>query len=193
MAQGDQNSNWRKNFAHSRKDYRTVKIARMLTLLGLVPALAVAACQQAVEPQAEAEPNAKPGLSVSDGTLVLPAVKGNPGAAYFTVTNSAAAPTSLAGVHIDGAGKTEMHETRDGIMSPLDHVQLDAGGTVTFERGGKHVMAFELADNLAPGETTEMTLTFSGGDKLSAPLTIEAAGGSGTGGMEHGEHAEGAH
>ncbi|MEZ5737396.1 MAG: copper chaperone PCu(A)C [Novosphingobium sp.] len=159
--------------------------------------LAVAACQQSKETPAEANPDAKPGLSISGGTLVLPAVKGNPGAAYFTLTNSGDAPTSLANVYIDGAGKTEMHETKDGVMSPLNWVQLDPGATVKFERGGKHVMAFELADTLKPGDSAEMTLTFSGGDKLSAPLAVEAAGGGSSmtnmGDMEHGEHMEGTH
>ncbi|MCB2074303.1 MAG: copper chaperone PCu(A)C [Novosphingobium sp.] len=171
-----------------------MKIARSLSLLALVPLLSIAACQRAPEQPADPSPDAKPGLSVSDGTLVLPAVKGNPGAAYFTVTNASDVATSLAGVHIDGAGNTEMHETIGGSMSPVESVQLDAGATVKFERGGKHVMAFELADTLEPGGTAEITLTFSGGDKLSAPLTIEAAGGSGSmGSMDHGEHMEAAH
>lgn len=143
----------------------------------LLAALAVAACQQQKQPEAEASPDAKPGLSASDGVLVLPAVKGNPGAAYFALTNGSDQPTSLAAIHIDGAGKTEMHETKGGKMEPLTWVQLNAGETVKFERGGRHVMVFDLTDKLAPGGSAEMTLTFSGGDKLSTPLRVEAAGG----------------
>ncbi len=50
------------------------------------------------------------------------------------------------------------------------------GDTVKFAPGGKHVMAMELDDTLAAGETTEVTLTFLGGDKLTFPATILAAG-----------------
>jgi len=174
-----------------------VKIVRQLAFFAFAPLLALAACQQSRETATDANPDAKPGLSVSGGTLVLPAVKGNPGAAYFTVTNSGDAPTSLANVYIAGAARTEMHETKDGAMAPMNWVQLDPGATVKFERGGKHVMAFELADTIKPGDTAEMTLTFSGGDKLSAPLSVEAAGGGGSmdgmGNMDHGKEMEGAH
>ncbi|HMO69937.1 MAG TPA: copper chaperone PCu(A)C, partial [Novosphingobium sp.] len=81
-------------------------------------ALSLAACQQqqAEEPVATA-PEAKPGLSAADGVLMLPAVKGNPGAAYFTLANGNDTAASLVAVAIDGAGRTEMHETVDGKMA----------------------------------------------------------------------------
>lgn len=123
-------------------------------------------------------PDAKPGLSVADGVLVLPAVKGRPGVAYFALTNASDAPTTLAAVFVEGAGKAEMHETKGGTMAPMSWAQIDPGATVKFERGGKHVMLFDIADTVKPGGTVEMTLTFSGGDKLSTPLRVEAAGGA---------------
>ena len=132
-----------------------MKPARLIAFAVLAAALPLAACQQTKDPAAqtgtEANPDAKPGLSVSDGVLVLPAVKGNPGAAYFTLA-------TLAAVHIDGAGKAEMHETKGGEMQPLAPVPLDPGASVKFAPGGKHVMAFELADTLQAGGTTEMTI-----------------------------------
>jgi copper(I)-binding protein len=146
--------------------------------------LAVAGCHQRSTPDEAAQgasvaaaPEAKPGISVSDGVLVLPAVKGNPGAAYFVVKNAGASPTTLAAVHVEGAGKAEMHETSGGAMRPLEDVAVPAGGGVTFAQGGKHVMLFDLDPKLAAGSTTEMTLVFAGGDKASAPLRIEAMGG----------------
>lgn len=153
-----------------------MKLARLLPLV----ALAAAACQQ--NSSQDANPDGKPGLSVSDGLLVLPAVKGNPGAAYFTLTNAGSSQVELAAAHIEGAGKTEMHQTMGGTMSPVQRVVLRAGQTVKFERGGSHVMVFDLGDGLKPGGTAELTLTFSGGDKLSAPMKIEAAGGGGMSG-----------
>jgi hypothetical protein len=59
---------------------------------------------------------------------------------------------------------------------------------VQFAPGGKHVMAFDLSDKLAAGGTAELTITFADGDKISAPLAVEAAGGMGAmSGMEHGD------
>ena len=84
----------------------------------------------------------------------------------------------LAAVFVEGAGKAEMHETKGGKMEPLNWAEIAPGATVTFERGGKHVMLFDLADTVKAGGTAEMTLTFSGGDKLSTPLRVETAGGT---------------
>lgn len=174
-----------------------------LTRFGAVVAVALAlsACQQqktagdAPAPGASSEaptgPDAKPGIAVTGGVLVLPAVKGRPGAAYFAVANGGPAPTSLAAISIEGAGKTEMHETRGGAMEPIGPVELKPGESLGFERGGKHVMVFDIAESVKAGGTAEMTLTFADGDKVSAPLRVEAAGGapmSGMDGMGHGEH-----
>jgi hypothetical protein len=168
-----------------------------LRLIPLAMMLALAACQQekAADPSASASaaPEAKPGLAVSGGRLVLPAVKGNPAAAYFTLNNTGSAVVSVAAVSIDGAAKAEMHETKGGAMSPLAQFDVKPAETVEFAPGGKHVMAFDLSDKLAAGGTAELTITFADGDKISAPLTIEAAGGGMGGamgamsGMEHGD------
>ncbi len=155
-------------------------------------ALALAACQQQPEekqtqtPASHAAngPDAKPGLTLQGGRLVLPAVKGNPGAAYFKLDNASGRATVLASVFIDGAAKADMHQTSEGTMGSVERVELAAGAGIAFEPGELHVMAFDLDAKLQPGGTTEMTLTFADGDKLSAPLAIEAAGG----GMDHGDH-----
>lgn len=164
----------------------------------ILAVLALAACQQhkaSEAPKSEAAPgeaagpDAKPGITASEGVLRLPAVKGNPGAAYFSVRNGGPAAATLAAVLVDGAGKTEMHESMGGSMSALKDVPLAPGETVKFAPGGKHVMLFDLDPKLAAGGTTEMTLVFTGGDKASIPLAIEPAGGgmADMPGMGHGD------
>lgn len=163
---------------------------KRLALASPLIVLALAACQQPAQPAKEEAakaamgPETKPGLALNEGRLVLNAVKGNPGAAYFTLANNSDKPVTLAAVFIEGAGRAEMHETTGGGMAPLKPSELAPGATVKFEPGGKHVMAFDLDPKLAPGGSAEMTLTFADGDKLSAPLKIESAGGMD--GMEHG-------
>lgn len=157
-------------------------------LLGL-SALALGACQQqpADSADATAAPDAKPGLAVTEGRLILPVVKGNPAGIYFTLTNTGDKAGTLAAVSIDGAAKAEMHETKGGKMSSVPQIEVAAGGTIKFEPGALHVMAFELDDKLVAGGTAEMTLTFADGDKLSAPLKIEnRTGGEAMSGMGHG-------
>jgi copper(I)-binding protein len=164
---------------------------RNLRPLGLAAVLAasvvLAGCQQSSAPVAERSsaaadtgeamgPNAKPGISADEARLVLPVVAGRPGVAYFTVRNETDAPVTMAGVHIDGIGKAEMHRTKGGKMSPVGKLEIAAGETGTFAPGGLHVMAFDIADKLKAGAETEMTLTFADGDKISLPIRIEAMG-----------------
>lgn len=167
--------------------------ARQILLPAVLGAavLALGACSQekAADPAAtQAAPDAKPGISVSDATIVMPAVAGNPAAAYFTLANTATKAVTLAAVAIDGAGKTEMHQTTGGSMSPVDTVDVANGASVAFAPGGLHVMAFDLDPKLAPGGTAEVTLIFADGDKISTQAKVVArADAPAMGGMDHGE------
>ncbi len=155
--------------------------------LALALALALAGCgkseSEVDRPVADSSLETKPGLAISGGELVLPAVKGHPGAAYFTLANNGTKPVNLAAVTISGAGKTEMHQTTGGTMGPLSQAEIAAGASLAFARGGNHVMVFNLDPALAAGGTVEMTLTFADGDKLSSPLALKAAGEAA--GMDH--------
>jgi len=168
-------------------------------LAPLAALVALSACNQPGKTENPAEtatstaPDAKPGAQLSEGRLVLPAVKGNPGAAYFTLANSGEKAVTIAAIAVDGAAKAEMHQTTGGQMAPVDKAEVAPGAALKFAPGGYHVMLFELDPKLAAGGTAEITVTFADGDKLSAPLTIEAAGGSDhamgdMGGMDMGDH-----
>ena len=156
-----------------------------------IVALALSACQQpkqsAQEPAAaksQSAPEARRGIALAGGRLVLPAVAGNPGAAYFQIDNSAGANVALAAIAINGVAKAEVHQTTGNTMIKVDSVDIAPSTSIKFEPGQLHVMAFDVSPQLKVGGTTEMTITFADGDKISAPLKIEAAGGS-MGAMDH--------
>lgn len=165
---------------------RLLPLAAPLALLGLL-----GACDrgQAPEPAASetpaasTAPDAKPGLSLTGGRLVLPAVKGNPAAVYFTLVNGNAKPATVAAVDVAGAGMAMLHETTQvddhATMDDLKDPTVPAGGTLALAPGGKHVMVSGIPADWAPGGTAELTVTFADGDKLSAPVTFEAPGGAG--------------
>ena len=140
--------------------------------------IALAGCQKEAAQDTASE--ADMGIAASNVRLVLPAVKGNPGAVYFDIVNEARDYAVLRKVEVTGAKDAMMHDTIDnnGVMEmvSLQPVNLVKGEVVKFERGGKHVMAMELDETLEAGGTTEVTFTFTGGDKLSVPATIEAIG-----------------
>ena len=140
-----------------------------------IAALGPVACGEAPE-KAEAGPAAPEGISVTNGRLMLPAVAGNPGAIYFDIANSGAQGRMIRAASVAGAGSTAMHTTVEDSMQETLQVMVPPGGTVKFEPGGAHVMAMNLADTVTPGSKAEVTLTFVGGDKVSFPAEVRAAG-----------------
>ena len=173
-----------------------MKIAR-IPCFAAVLALTVTlpACQQSATPDTQEEsaatsaPDAKPGLELSEGKLILPVIPGRPGAVYFRLHNAGDKPVSVASAYVEGAANAEIHETSGGTMKAVDKVDVAPGETIAFTRGGLHIMAFELPAEFQPGDTTELTLTFSDGDKISAPLEIEALNGMGGTDMPEMDHA----
>jgi periplasmic copper chaperone A len=49
-------------------------------------------------------------------------------------------------------------------MQPVKEITIPAGGTVTLEPGGYHVMLMDLKKDLKAGDTIPATLTFGSGD-----------------------------
>ena len=116
-----------------------------------------------------------------DGAWVrLPAVAGNPGAAYFTL-HGGTTDGILLTVTAKFAVRSELHESMEGhggmmTMAPLKQVSFAPGETVAFAPGGKHVMLFDMATTLKPGEKAPITLTFADGKKIEAEAIIVGAG-----------------
>lgn len=156
---------------------KTVVLAPLALILGT---LAVAGCDNQPTPAAKAGPNAPADITIGDGRLVLPAVKGNPGAVYFTVHNDSASARTIRGAEVEGAASAMMHKmTMTGGVASMDmvaQVRVPAMGMVAFAPGGLHVMADELDAKLAKGGTTNITLAFVNGDKAVFPAEILAAG-----------------
>jgi copper(I)-binding protein len=143
--------------------------------LGIV-ALGPTACGNAPE-EAQAGSAGPEGIAVTNARLMLPAVEGNPGAVYFDVANSGTQNRVVRAVSVAGAGSTMLHTTVEGGgMQEATQVLVAPGETVKLEPGGKHAMAMNLADTVKPGDKAEVTVTFVGGDKISVPADVRAAG-----------------
>ena len=137
--------------------------------------ITLAACNPSAQPPADDGA----ALAVSEGRLVLPAVKGNPAAAYFTLSNTGDKAVRVGAVDIEGAGMTMLHETREengrSTMTMLMSPEVRPGESLTLSPGGKHVMIEGIPAGLAPGASVKMTLTFDNGQKLVAPLTVTSS------------------
>jgi copper(I)-binding protein len=148
-------------------------------------AAGTSATPAAPDPQA---PDNAPHISVLEPVIKLPAAPGAPGVLYFTIMQDAGQPNTLVAAHVDGAGRTEMHEsvTTNGVtsMGTVSSVVFSEGKPAEFKPGGFHVMLFDITGKLKAGTDTEITLTLASGDKVSTFAKVENAGGD-MGGMDH--------
>ncbi|HXV97537.1 MAG TPA: copper chaperone PCu(A)C [Anaerolineae bacterium] len=134
--------------------------------------------------------NGAPKITVSDP--YVPVAPGANGAAYLKLVNEGSSPDVLLGVESQVAEAVEMHETKldenDVMsMSPLSKIEVPAGGSVSLEPGGKHIMLINLQQALKPGEKISLTLNF----EKSGPLAVEAEIRQIGAAMEHNtEHAD---
>lgn len=140
-----------------------------------VIALGPAGCGEAPE-AASAEPAAPEGITVTNARLMLPAVKGNPGAVYVDIANSGTTNRVVRAASVAGAGTTMMHTMVGDAMQEATQLVVPAGGSAKFEPGGTHIMANNLADTVVAGSKADVTLTFVGGAKTTFPADVRAAG-----------------
>jgi len=143
-------------------------MTRRLTLLA--PLLLLAGCHAR---------NAEP--KVTEAWVRLPAVSGQPAAAYFTIQGGRSAKT-LVRMESALAAKTEMHQNMRGMqgmtsMAPLDHIDVPAGATVQFRPGGNHAMLFGLDPQVKPGTGVPIRFGFSDGTTAEAEAKTVPAGG----------------
>ncbi|WP_408591140.1 copper chaperone PCu(A)C [Novosphingobium sp.] len=176
-----------------------MRLHRLVLPSIMVATLALGGCgQKAAEPSATATetadalstgPTAPAGLLVDDATVKLPAVAGNPGVAYFTLSQSSGPAQKVVAVHVDGFERAEIHESRTeggvSTMAKVDSVTVSPDKPAEFKPGGFHVMLFDAKNAPKVGDTVEITLTLDNGDKISASAKVEGAGDDGMAGMDH--------
>jgi len=140
-----------------------------------VAALGPAGCSEA--PEQAAESAAPEGIAVTNARLMLPAVKGNPGAVYFDIANTGSENRVIRAASVAGAKSTMLHATADGgEMQEAAQVMVPAGGSAKLEPGGDHLMAMDLADTVVAGGKADVTVTFVGGVKATFAADVRAAG-----------------
>ena len=107
---------------------------------------------------------------VMDAWVRLPAVSGRPAAGFFMVHGTATAD-ALVGVSSPKAQRIEMHSMKDenGVMRMRAEPSfaVPAKGALNFTPGGSHLMIFDLAADVKPGDQIPLTFTFQSGAKVT--------------------------
>ena len=153
----------------------------------LITTVTLGGCKGAEQPApaTSSAPVGKPGVTITAARLVLPAVSGNPGAAYFALDNQSKDTVTIVSIAVAGARKAEIH-TPD--MKIVDHAEAEPRTTLTFEPGKVHVMVYDVAPDLKAGSETELTVLFSDGDKVSVPAKVLGVGVAAMGAMNEASH-----
>lgn len=89
---------------------------------------------------------------------------------------------ALVGASSPIADMLQVHQTVEeaGVMKmlPVPSLPLPSGSTVELKPGSYHVMAMGLKQQLKPGDTFPVTLTFVHAAPMTVTVTVEAAGAS---------------
>ncbi|MDJ0711463.1 MAG: copper chaperone PCu(A)C [Woeseiaceae bacterium] len=103
--------------------------------------------------------NPQPPLVASDVEITRPMPGMKMSAGFFVLTNNTSEPVRITAVTSPQFAAVEIHETtiEDGIarMRELEALDVPARGTVTLERGGKHLMLMRPGDL---GDTVSLQL-----------------------------------
>ncbi len=92
------------------------------------------------------------------------AAAGANSAGYMTLRNTGRTADRLLSVQSDVAAAVELHksEMKDGMMtmSPVDGIDVPAGGEAQLKSGGLHIMFIGLKQPLKAGDKVQIKLRF---------------------------------
>jgi len=109
-------------------------------------------------------------------------------AGYMVIRNGGDRERELVAAESPAFGKVMLHRTvmEEGMAKMIHQpsIAIPAGGSVTFEPNGYHLMLMKPREPLKAGDAVDITLKFKDGATL--PLSFEVRKGEMKPGMEHG-------
>ncbi len=99
---------------------------------------------------------------------------------FGVLSNGGDADVTIVGGSTPAAAMVELHEVSDGTMKQVPGgFEIPAGGSLTLEPGGYHIMLMQLTGPIAPGDEITTTLECSTGGTADLVATAkEFAGGN---------------
>lgn len=156
----------------------------------LALALPLSACGPASDTDSPAEATASR-ITVERAWSRETAPGQDAGGAFLTIINPGGAPDRLIGGAASIAGDVQVHtiDMTGGIMRMrqlAEGLEIPAGGTVTLEPGGYHIMLMDLQRPLARGDAVPLTLEFEKAGRIKVELAVQPIGAAGPGEAHHG-------
>ncbi len=147
-------------FAMSQTALAAAKSSTRAALVAAI-ALTLAACSSGSSSTTDAN-----SLTVTDAWIK--AIDSGMTATFGEVTNSSDHEITVVSAASPAAPMVELHEVVGDVMRPVDGgFVIPAGGTLTLEPGGFHIMFMGVQSPIAAGDEVKVTLTLGDGSTLS--------------------------
>lgn len=131
----------------------------------LLSLVALAGCSSA--DAAEEEPK----LKVTGAFMPQPV--SDMASGFFTITNSGGAADKLTSVTSDISEEVTIHETKDQKMREVKSFDIPAGGELSLDRGGSHLMFMGLKQKPEQGQRISVELHFEKTDPIKVDLPVK--------------------
>jgi copper(I)-binding protein len=141
---------------------RRITLAAALTL---TTGLALAGC---------GTEESAPKLKVSGAYMPKP-VTGDMAGAFFVIENTGGTADKLTSVTSDLAKDVSIHKTAGNKMEEVPSLDVPAGGRLSLERGGNHLMFMGLAKKPAEGDRVTVELHFKTADPIKVDVPVKSA------------------
>lgn len=114
-----------------------------------------------------------PQLKVADAYMPQPVTEDMAGA-FFTVKNSGGTADKLTSVTSDLAKDITIHKTVGNKMEQVNSLPIPAGGELTLDRGGNHLMFMGLKNKPAEGDKVTIELHFATAEPIRVEVPVKA-------------------
>lgn len=114
-----------------------------------------------------------PRLKVADAYMPQPVTQDMAGA-FFTVKNSGGTADKLTSVTSDLAKDITLHKTVGNKMEQVNSLAIPAGGELTLDRGGNHLMFMGLKNKPAEGDKVTIELHFATAEPIKVEVPVKA-------------------
>lgn len=149
-----------------RSTYHFAPRAALAAAAALTLALTTAACASDDTTASDTTAQATSAVTLDDGWVK--ATDTDMSGVFGTLRNPGDTDVHLTGVSGDLGGSPELHETVPGgggmmMQEKEGGFVIPAGGELTLEPGGNHIMLMELEQPITTGQQITLTLEFEGG------------------------------
>lgn len=118
-------------------------------------------------------------VAISDVTITLPAVAGNPAAIYFRIDNRGQRNIVLSEISLPGhGGRASFFDLARPSPSEVASIEVGGGRTLALERGDEGALFTGYDARVVPGAKITVRFRFANGEAIEVPAIVEAANGS---------------